>query len=170
MSYVDLAILVLLGGFTLFGLWFGVIHMVGSIVGLVAGAVVSGWYYDPVAHWFAGWLGGSLNFWRFVSVFIVYVLVNRAVGLIFWIIEKIFKFISVIPFLKTFNRLLGAGLGLIEGTFVCGLAVWFAARLPFSASFTAALTASPMAKALVGVGAVLAPLLPQAARALQTVL
>ncbi len=170
MTTVDFVILVLLGGFTLFGLWFGVIHMIGSFVALVLGAYAAGHYYEAFAQWIAGLTGGNLNFWRLASVFIVYVLVNRLVGLLFWLAEKIFNFVAVIPFLKSFNRLLGAALGLIEGTFVVGLGVWFAARFPFSPSFTAALQGSPIAHAVLGVGSVLAPLLPAAARLLKSVI
>lgn len=170
MTTLDFVILVLLGGFTLFGLWFGVIHMIGSFVGLILGAYAAGHYYEAFGTWIAGLTGGNVNFWRLASVFIVYVLVNRLVGLLFWLLEKAFNFIAVIPFLKTFNRLLGAGLGLIEGTFVIGLGVWFAARFPFNVGFTDALQASSIARAVLGVGSVLAPLLPEAVRLLKSVI
>ncbi|HSD12429.1 MAG TPA: CvpA family protein, partial [Patescibacteria group bacterium] len=111
MNVVDISLLVALGGFVLYGFWFGIIHMVGALLGVVVGAVAAGRLYGPVAHWLLPFVGSNENLAKILGFFIVFVLVNKLVGLAFWIIEKIFKFISIIPFLKTFNRLLGAALG-----------------------------------------------------------
>ncbi len=167
MGTVDFIILVMLGGFVLAGLWFGAIHMVGSVLGIVFGAIAAGRYYEPVGQWLANFMGGNVNAGRIVAIFLIYVLANRLFGLLVYIIDKIFKFISVIPFMKTFNRLLGALFGLIEGTFVIGLAVWLMARLQFSEQVTVALRSSLLAKQVIVVGSLLAPLLPKALQALK---
>ncbi len=170
MNVIDISLLVLLGGFVLYGFWFGIIHMVGALIGVVFGAFAAGHFYGPVAAWMAPWFGSSQNLAKVVAFVLVFVLVNRLVGLAFWIVEKIFKFIAVIPFVKTFNRLLGAALGLLEGTLVIGLAVYFAARFPISGGFEALMKASSLAKAFAAVGAILAPLLPATVRAIQSVI
>lgn len=168
MNIVDVSLLVALGGFILYGFWFGIIHMVGSLLGVLIGAIAAGRLYVPVAHWIAPFVGSNENLAKIIGFFIVFVLVNKLVGLVFWIVEKIFKFISVIPFLKTFNRLLGAALGLLEGTLVLGLLVYFASRFPVSAAFDGAFGQSSVAHALLPVGSILAPLLPLAVRAAQS--
>ncbi|MEY4745348.1 MAG: hypothetical protein RL272_1293 [Candidatus Parcubacteria bacterium] len=168
MNIVDVSLLVALGGFILYGFWFGIIHMVGSLLGVLVGAIAAGRLYVPAAHWIAPYVGGNDNLAKVIGFFVIFVLVNKLVGLAFWVVEKIFKFISVIPFLKTFNRLLGAALGLLEGTLVLGLAVYFASRFPIGAEFDALLGASSIAHALLPVGSILAPLLPLAVRAAQS--
>ena len=165
MNIVDISLLVALGGFILYGFWFGIIHMVGALLGVVVGAVAAGRLYLPVANWIAPLVGGNLNLAKIIGFTIVFILVNKLVGLLFWFIEKIFKFISVIPFLKTFNRLLGAALGLLEGTLVLGLVVYFASRFPVSAVSQTLMGDSSVAHALLPVGSILAPLLPLAVRA-----
>ena len=44
MTFLDLIVGLLLFGFVLAGLWFGLIHMIGAVVGTVAGTVVAGHY------------------------------------------------------------------------------------------------------------------------------
>lgn len=170
MSTIDIALIVLLGGFVLTGLWFGIVHMVGSIVGIALGALLAGKYYDIVANFLSAPLGGNVNFSRVLAFFIVFVVVNRLFGFCLLLLDKAIDFFAVIPFFKTFNRLLGAVLGLIEGTLVLGLAVYFASRFPWSPQLVAQLQASSLAKSLLVVGAILVPLLPQAIRAVQSVL
>ncbi|MEK9152262.1 MAG: hypothetical protein AAB692_02755, partial [Patescibacteria group bacterium] len=60
--------------------------------------------------------------------------------------------------------------GLIEGTLVLGLAVYFSAKFPVSQQFGADLAASSLAKAVNGIGSILAPLLPAALQMMQSVL
>jgi len=170
MNIVDIVLLVVLASFILSGFWFGIIHMVGSLVGVLVGAWAAGHYYETLTPWISPWVGGNLNLARIIGFFILFVIVNRLFGVIVFIAEKIFKVIAVIPFLKTFNRLLGAAFGLIEGTLVLGLAVYFASRFPFTAAFEMSMRTSELAKALYNVGLILAPLLPQAVRAIQSVL
>lgn len=170
MNVVDISILVVLGGFVLAGFWFGAIHMVGSVVGVIVGAVVAGQFHVALAGALAGLVGGNENLAKLIAFAILFILATRLVGLAFWVIEKIFKFIAIIPFLKTFNRLVGAALGLIEGTLAIGLVVWFAAHYPATAGFGSLLATSPVAKGFYAVGAILSPLLPLAVRAAQSVI
>lgn len=164
MNTVDISLLVALGGFVLYGFWFGIIHMVGAVVGIVGGALAAGRLYAPVAGWITPLIGGNANLAKIVAFAVVFILVNKLVGIAFWMIEKAFKVIAVIPFLKTFNRLLGAALGLLEGTLVLGLTVYFASRFPVSAAFDIPFQESAVANALLPVGSILAPLLPLAIR------
>lgn len=170
MNVLDIVLLVILAGFILSGFFAGIIHMIGSLVGLLVGAWAAGHYYGVLAGWIAPLVGGNANLASIIAFFVVFVVVNRLFGLVVFIVDKIFKIIAIIPFLKTFNRLLGAGLGLIEGTLVLGLAVYFASRFSFAAAFEAALRGSEIAKALYNIGLILAPLLPEAVRAIKSVL
>jgi membrane protein required for colicin V production len=170
MTQIDVILLITLGGFVLAGLWFGFIHMVGSLVGLALGAVVASRSYEAVATLWVNWFGGNLNLVRLLAFFALFVLVNRLVGLLAHIAEKALKLVSFIPFVKTFNRLLGAAFGLLEGAIVLGLVIYFASRYPVSQSFADDLMAAPIAKAVFFVGTLLAPLVPKAVQMLHSVL
>ena len=170
MNIVDLVILVALGAFVLAGFWLGLIHMLGAIVGLFVGIYLAGHYYGWLAGLAAPFLGGNLNLARLLAFIFIFVLVTRLFGLVLYLIDKVFKFVAIIPFLKTFNRLLGAVFGLLEGTLALGIALYFAGKFPVGAAFELLLRGSQLARPLNLIGALLSPLLPQAVTMLQSVL
>ncbi len=169
MNFVDITLLILLGGFVLAGFWFGIIHMIGVLIGVVIGAFVSGQYYEGLGRWIGSYFGGTNNFIKVIAFLLLYVVTARLAGFLFWFFEKIFNFVAIIPFLKTFNRLLGAILGFVEGTLVLGLVVYVIEKFPFGVQFTPLLQQSEIAKAVMLVGEILVPLLPVALRAVQSV-
>jgi uncharacterized membrane protein required for colicin V production len=135
----------------------------------VFGAIGAGLYYGQAAEYLLPAVGGNENLAKLLAFFGLFLLISRGIGLVFYIIERIFSIVSIIPFLKTFNRLLGAALGLIEGLLILGLLVFFAGRFPFSESFGTLLTESPLACFCNILGKILAPLLPDAVRALRSI-
>ncbi|OGL77720.1 hypothetical protein A3F28_01990 [Candidatus Uhrbacteria bacterium RIFCSPHIGHO2_12_FULL_57_11] len=165
-NFYDIIILILLGGFVLFGLWFGFIHTIGSLLGTIAGAFLAGRIYEPVALWVNGVVGGSLNVERVIAFLLIFIVINRLVGFAFVIVEQIFKFISVLPFLKTIDRLLGAGLGLLEGVLVLGLTLYVSTRFPFDLALKL-LDSSQIARTLLRASQLLIPLLPQALKVIR---
>lgn len=127
MMLFDLILVLILGGFILFGLWFGLIHTLGSLIGVIAGSWIASHAYLPVADKFS-WLWGTGNFTKLIIFIIIFIIINRLVGLGFYLIEKIFNIISIIPFLKSVNRLAGGLLGLIEGVLVLGTILFVASK------------------------------------------
>lgn len=161
MTLLDVILLLVLFGFVFFGFWTGLIHALGGLVGVVAGAVVASRVFEPLAQKWDFFFGGNTNLARIVIFLIIFVVVNRLAGLGFWIIEKAFKIISFIPFLKTINRLGGAIFGAIEGVLVIGVTLYVAAKFPLGDNFVKALQSSDVAKKLIETSGVLTPLLPE---------
>jgi uncharacterized membrane protein required for colicin V production len=170
MNIIDLSLLVVLGGFVLAGFWFGLIHMIGALLGLVLGTFLSSRFFEPLAQWLFSISDVNINLLRIVSFLFLNVFIVRLIGIAVHLIDKVFKVISIVPFMKTFNRLLGAALGLVEGVLVLGLLVYFSARFPVSAASELLLRESEIARAFNLAGAILAPFLPAALRAVQSVL
>ncbi len=169
MAIFDLILLIILGGFVLFGLWFGFIHTLGSLLGIIAGAFVAGHYYKGLADWgHFIWGGGDIGY--VISFIVILIFVNRLVGLFFYFFDRAFEVISFIPFLKSINRLSGAFLGFLEGAFSIGLILFFLARYPVNDWLTAELQASWLAPWFIGMAKFLAPLLPELLRQLQSVI
>lgn len=167
MTLLDLILLLLVLAFVLAGLWFGLIHSLGAVIGTVLGVLVAGHYAVPWGAAAKGFFFGNENLARIVIFFVVMVLVNRLIGVIFWVIEKVFKVVSVIPFTKSLNRLLGGVLGFAEGVIVVGGALYLAARFPVNESFNAALASSAYAQLLIKAFGIFVPLLPDIIRNLQ---
>jgi len=170
MTFFDLILILGVFAFVLAGLWFGLIHALGALVGMVLSVLVAGRYYDSWGHATSGIFFGNENLARVMMFLLLMILVNRLIGLVFWIIEKIFKIVAVIPFLKTFNALLGGLLGFFEGVMVVGGTLYIAARYPVSATFGTVLAASHVGIWLLHAFGLFAPLLPQAVRQIQAVI
>lgn len=168
MGLLDLILLLILGGFVLYGLWFGLIHMIGVLVGTIAGAFLAARWYDDVASWFGFIFGHDSNTAKVLFFLILFIFINRLVGLGFWLVDKIFSFLTIIPFLKTINRLLGAAFGFLEGILVLGLTLYMASRFPLGDWFTGSLTTSWVAHFFITVGKILTPLLPEVVKQLKS--
>jgi len=170
MILFDLILLLVLGGFVLYGLWFGLINTLGVLVGTIAGAFLAARWYEPVADWAGFIFGGHANLAKVVCFLILFVIINRLVGLLFWLIDKIFSFFKIIPFLSTINRLLGAVFGFLEGILVLGLTLFVAERYPLGDWFVNSLADSKVAHYLITVGKILMPLLPEVLRQLKSLI
>lgn len=163
---VDVILIVILAGFVFFGLFFGFVHTLGALVGTLAGAFIAGRSYEAVAQAVHSGIPGSLNVQRVIAFILIFTLVNRAVGLIFWAAEKTVNFLSFIPFLKTINRLAGAALGFVEGSLVIGATLYLATRHPFWI-IPRFIAESRLDDFFVGIAAIVIPLLPRALKLLQ---
>ncbi len=166
----DLILIAILAGFTLFGFWFGLMSSLGSLVGTVFGVyLASRWYVAP-SIWLAGITGWNTNFTNVVSFIIVFLIVNRLIGFIFYLLDKVFSIITRLPVISGLNRLLGAVLGFIEGVVALGITIYFISRFPLSPTFMAHVNASHVASWCSKVASLLWPLVPEAIRVLQNAL
>ncbi|MFH0854492.1 MAG: CvpA family protein [bacterium] len=166
-SFFDVILLILLAGFVFFGLFLGLIKAIGEIIGIIAGAWVAGNYFLLLAGWITNLTGISHNIIKVGAFLFLFILVNRLIGLIFWILDKIFHILAIIPFLKTINRLAGAILGLFEGAMVLGLTIYILSKYSISAWLDGSLAVSKVAPVLVRVARILLPLIPAAIRAIK---
>ncbi len=167
MGLIDIILIIILASFVLFGFWFGVIHTLGALVGTIAGAYIAGHYFSFVAVYLQGIIGGNLSVIKVVVFILLFVIVNRLVGLVFYAAERVLNVLSVIPFLKTINHLAGAVLGLAEGALVIGLTLHIAGVVPLASWFVArVLEPSAVARYLLGTARILIPFLPGALRIL----
>jgi uncharacterized membrane protein required for colicin V production len=156
--FFDLILILILFGFFWFGFWYGLIYSVGTIFGIMAGAFAAGNYYLTVA--------GNLsenpsNFSKVIVFIFIFVIVNKIIGLLFWLVDKIFHVLTFIPFLKTINRLLGGFFGLIEGALTLGIIVYIYTKYPFSAWLNYQLVRSVIAPWLLRIIVILQPFWPE---------
>jgi len=164
MVLIDVILLIALGGFILFGFWFGLVHTFGALAGTLLGAYLSSRWYDDVAVWAQSHFAGSLNVWKVITFILLFVIINRLVGLLFYILEKMFNVLTSLPFLKSIDRLAGAGLGLLEGAVVLGGLVFISGRFPFGLE-QRLFSVSALKIYFLDVFNVLLPLVPQALKA-----
>ncbi|MEK7665834.1 MAG: CvpA family protein [Patescibacteria group bacterium] len=124
LSLADVLILIIVFGFAFAGFFFGLIHTFGSLVGTIAGFLVASKFSWVVAGWLEPLLGSS-GVVKVIIFILLFLLASRLVGFIFWIVEKVFNFVSIVPFIKSINRLLGAVLGFLEGIIIVGAVLYY---------------------------------------------
>lgn len=126
MIILDVVLLLLIAGFVFYGLFFGLIRTVGSLLGLIIGAWVAVFTYQEAFILIRNLAFGFDAIGKTITFFIIFTLVNRLVVLGFALLDRTFDFFSIIPFLKTINRVAGAVFGLIEGGLVLGFVLYLA--------------------------------------------
>lgn len=163
MVFIDIVLLVIIGAFVLFGLFFGFVHTLGSLAGTILGIIVASRFVDQTFDMFGFLLGGG-SFARIVIFIILFLLVSRVAGVALWLIEKVFKLFSIIPLAGLINRLLGGVLGLIEGVVVVGIVLFYSTQVLPAQTLLAAIEASSIADFLLATVNVLQIFFPESLR------
>ena len=168
MSFFDISLIALLAGFSLFGLWFGLIHTLGSLAGTLVGLYLAMRFYSPMADWLMNLTGWSGNFSKVLMFIVAFIVITRLVGFLFWIVEKTLNILTKLPFLSGLNHLLGLVFGFIEGVIMVGISLFFIARFPLGQNFMNAFNNSVIAPYLVSPVKILLPLVPDAVKYIQS--
>ena len=160
MTFIDIIILIVLAMFVWKGVKLGLIEAIGGIIGLFVGAYLAGIYYDEAAAMLQGLLFGSQILATILGFLLVFIIVNRGVAIIFWLIDKIFHVIAIIPGLKSFNHLLGGIFGLLEGLIFIGIIVYVLSFFPLTDSLSKSVDNSRFSGIMETVGKIADPFLP----------
>ena len=163
MQIFDLILIIILFAFVFYDFFVGFIIALGSVIGVVIGSWVAGRYYLLVYNYLQPYVGKFeiSTIVKAISFILIFILVNRLCGLLFYLLDKIFNFIAIIPFLKTFNRLFGAILGFIEGSLIIGLSLYVVSRYSLGFWFDKLLSQSEYAPSFIRMIDVLKPFLPE---------
>jgi len=171
MSYFDIGLLIILVGFVTNGLAKGLIRLLGQVVGLIVASYVASHFYLTFYEWGKDIVNFSEGMEKFLSFLILFILVSSVIGVIFILIEKIFNLLSIIPFTKLINRLLGGALGLLEGSLSLGLILYVAARYAWVGGLIGnQLVSSKVAPWLIKMTTIIMPFLPDALKALKSII
>lgn len=125
MSIFDLALIIIILGFVINGLFKGIIKMTGSIVALFLGIFLASRLYLVFYSFISTYISGSANILKIIAFVIILLLSAKIIELIFKLIEKVFKIAAFIPGSKFLNNILGAVFGLILGSLLLGIIIHF---------------------------------------------
>jgi membrane protein required for colicin V production len=163
LSIFDIVLIIILAGFGFYGFFFGFIKTVGSLIGIIAGVFVASRFYQLVFIKIQNWFFGQNTTGKIITFVVLFSLANRLTVFIFSLLDRLFDFISIIPFLKTINRLAGVIFGLLMGVAVLGIAFYFILNYPFIGGWVGKLvSSSKIAPFLIKIGGILTPILPEA--------
>lgn len=165
MNILDFIILGLILVFGLWGFLKGFLQAIGGFIGLLVATILAGQYY--------GWMGnffGDGNLALVGGFIVLFLIIWKLVSLIFYVFGKVFQIITVLPFLETFNRTLGALLGLAVGILIMVVLLSFLNKFPVNDWFTAQMVGSIVSKILLNLSFIFKPLLPNALNTLKGII
>jgi membrane protein required for colicin V production len=170
LTIFDLILILIIFLFTAWGFITGLIQAVGKIIGLILGVWFAGLYFSEFGIWLNQYIPGDERVAKVIGFIIIFVTVSQITGLIFLLLEKIFHLISIIPFLKTFNRLLGAIFGLVEGVLILSLTLFVIDKFFTTGWLHQVITGSQVAFWLLMVAKIFVPLLPEVLKKAKTII
>jgi uncharacterized membrane protein required for colicin V production len=161
MPIIDVIFVIILSGFIFYGLFFGLIRALGVLLGLFAGAWVASHSYLLVFAYIEKIFFSWGNFGKVVVFLFIFSLVQKLVMILVSLLSRLFGFMTIIPFLKSVNRLAGAVLGFFEGSLFIGLLIFVTARYSFiNHWFASWLLESVLAPFFLKIANVFLPFLP----------
>lgn len=160
LDYILLGIILIVA---LLGFKKGFLESLGSIIGLILAAVIASRYYLLIGAWF----GGS-NLAHIIAFILIFGVSIKIISLLFWAFGKIFQIITVLPFIASFDRLLGLILGFAEGIFILSIVLFFMLKYPLSDWVMGQMAASAVAKTLLKIALVFIPLFPEALKKIKS--
>ncbi|MFN3301520.1 MAG: CvpA family protein, partial [Patescibacteria group bacterium] len=107
------------------------------------------------------------NLGKIISFLILYIIINRLVGFIFFIVDRIFRPITHLPFLKTINRLGGAIFGCLTGALTVGLLLYFFTKVPLD-WLIKLIENSKFSQYFINLAKILLPLLPEVLKKIES--
>ncbi|MFP4514999.1 MAG: CvpA family protein [Parcubacteria group bacterium] len=163
MALFDTILIVIMAGFVFYGLFKGIIKMLGDLAGLIVGAWLASRYYLDFANWLSQFNLGSDYILKIISFVVLFALISKLVSLIFSLLKRFLHLIFLIPFVKTLDRVLGAILGFAIGSISLGLLLFVISKyVPTGTNFATWLTQSEVAPLFLKAAKILMPLLPEA--------
>ena len=148
----------------------GMIKTLGGLIGLVVGIVVAGQYFEKLAELIMPLLKDSENLAKILAFAVIFIAVNGLIGLIVYVLDSTFNFISFLPFLKAINKMGGAVLGFLAGLLLIGLAIVLLDKFPFASYVQPYLESSRLVPIFAKVANLMMPLFPEVIRKVQGVL
>jgi membrane protein required for colicin V production len=167
MVLFDTILIVILAGFVFYGLFKGIIKMIGDLAGLLIGAWIASHYYINFSNWLAQFNIGSDYILKIIAFVVLFALASKLIAFVFSLLEKVLKLVFLIPFVKTLNRLLGAVLGFAIGSISIGLILYVISKyVPAGTNLATWLINSEVSPFLLSTAKILMPLLPEALKLL----
>lgn len=166
MTTLDFVTAAIIAGFVFGGYASGLIQSAGSVAGLIIGTTLAGRWYHQVGGWIKPFVGGQLNIAEIVGYGLIVLIIARVFGLALALFLKVFKIFTIVPGLKSIDKLGGVLFGFAEGALIIGLTFSVALNV-LGTSFQKTLDDSKFAKSIQRIGAVLLPLVPKALKEVQ---
>jgi membrane protein required for colicin V production len=165
---IDVVLIIIVAGFVFYGLFFGLIRMIGACFGMIIGAILASRFYLVAYDFVEPFLFGYNNLGKVITFLVLFSLISKLVSFAFYLADRAFSLLTIIPFLKTFNRAGGAIFGFLVGSLSVGLVLYVSSKYAIVDHwFGIWLIDSKVAPVLTGFAKILLPLLPEVLKKLK---
>lgn len=161
MGIFDIVLLVIFFGFVGAGFYFGIVHTLGALIGVVVGVMAAGALYEKVAP-FLQFFMLKPEVAKVLAFILIFVITSRLIGWVVHMFDQGFKIIKIIPFASSINRLAGALFGFLEAALVIGTILYVTSHFQVSPYLNDAISNSAFAGLLMKIASILTPLIPAA--------
>ncbi len=142
---VDVVLGIFLIWFTFVGFRRGIVQTAGQLIGAVVGFWIAKTWALPISNTVHLFVPISIAVIQIIVFILIFLFADRIVSLVFWLLDKLFKIVTLLPFLSTLDSLLGALIGLFEGIFLIGSLSYVIITLHLNPSWMAWITRSHIA-------------------------
>lgn len=171
MSILDIILIVLLALSAFSGLRKGLIRSLGSIIALFLGAYITSNFYLEFYTWASQWLSLNEAAGKILAFIVLFIIASKGIAIIFYLIEKAYNLLVIIPGSKYINNILGGVFGLLEGALFLGLIFHVSSQyILFEGQIFNILTKSFVLPYLNAFIEFILPVLPQAIKAIQNLI
>lgn len=162
MNWLEILFLIIIAYYTWGGFKSGFVRTLGGFFGFLVGIFFASRYFEPIASsWQWLFFGSELFAKLFIFIFL-FVVIGKLFKLLTYILDKAFNLLRFIPFTKLINKFAGAIFGLLEGSLIVGLIIYFIVRFPFNESLLLKIESSQLARQLLKFAEILTPLISEA--------
>lgn len=163
MLTIDVILLIILTGFVFYGFFKGFIKIIGDFVGFIAGVYISTHYYLDFAYLLHNWGVNSENLAKIISFVVLFAVSSKLISIFLSLFKYFFKAISLLPFVKTINRVLGAAVAFSIGSLSLSLLIYFLSKyINESSRLAERLIESSFVPWFLKLSDILMPFLPEA--------
>ncbi len=171
MNTLDIILLIFIGLSSFNGLKRGLIRSLGDIIALLVGAYLASTFYLQLQEWLIMRVELNESIAGILAFVILFIVLTRAISLLFYFLEKTFNTLAIIPGSKYINNILGAVFGFLKASIFFALVIHVSSHyLFFDGALYNLIKASLIKPYLDLILKIILPLLPQAIRALQSIL
>jgi len=148
MNFIDIIVLVVIGGFLVKGLLRGLLKEICSLLGLVVGGFVAFRYQGPLGEV----LIQSWNWPSQLSLVVAFLALFLSSVVFFGLLGYLLSRFVKLVFLGGLNRVAGGFFGIAQGLLLLAIVLFALSLRPFPQSLGPALKESQLAPPLIGLG------------------
>ncbi len=163
MLTIDVILLIILTVIVFYGFFKGFIRIIGDFVGFIAGVYISTHYYLNFSYLLHNWGVNSENLAKIISFVVLFSISSKLISVFLSFFKYFFKAISLLPFVKIINRILGVLIAFAIGSLSLSLLIYFLSKyINESSRLAERLIESNFVPWFLKIGDILMPILPEA--------